>query len=42
MGLTFMSERIKYIDGRLFLNSEIGIGTRVTLNIPLDSVRSDT
>ncbi|MFI1773286.1 ATP-binding protein [Thalassobellus citreus] len=35
MGMTFMRERIKYIDGRLFLNSEIGKGTRVTLNIPL-------
>jgi signal transduction histidine kinase len=36
MGLTFMQERIKYIDGRLFLNSEEGSGTRVTLNIPLN------
>jgi len=35
MGMTFMRERIKYIDGRLFLNSEEGKGTRVTLNIPL-------
>ena len=35
MGMTFMKERIKYIDGRLFLNSELGKGTRVTLNIPL-------
>lgn len=35
MGMTFMHERIKYINGRLFLNSEIGRGTRVTLNIPL-------
>ncbi|RIA09938.1 histidine kinase [Flavobacteriaceae bacterium MAR_2010_72] len=35
MGLTFMRERIKFIDGRLFLNSEEGRGTRVTLNIPL-------
>ena len=35
MGMTFMRERIKYIDGRLFLTSEIGKGTRVTLNIPL-------
>ncbi len=35
MGMTFMKERIKYIDGRLFLNSEKGKGTRVTLNIPL-------
>lgn len=35
MGLTFMKERIKYINGRLFLNSELNKGTRVTLNIPL-------
>ena len=35
MGMTFMKERIKYIDGRIFLNSEIGKGTRVTLNIPI-------
>jgi signal transduction histidine kinase len=35
MGMTFMRERIKYIDGRLFLNSEKGKGTRVTLNIPI-------
>lgn len=35
MGMTFMQERIKYIDGRLFLTSETGKGTRVTLNIPL-------
>ncbi|MEC3907768.1 ATP-binding protein [Tamlana sp. 2201CG12-4] len=37
MGMTFMKERIKYIDGRLFLTSEEGKGTRVTLNIPLVS-----
>lgn len=37
MGMTFMRERIKFIDGRLFLNSEIGKGTRVTLNIPLSN-----
>ncbi len=36
MGMTFMQERIKYIDGRLFLTSEAGKGTRVTLNIPLN------
>lgn len=35
MGMTFMRERIKYINGRLFLNSELDKGTRVTLNIPL-------
>ncbi|MFL1011446.1 ATP-binding protein [Flavisericum labens] len=36
MGMTFMRERINYIGGRLFLNSELGKGTRVTLNIPLN------
>ena len=36
MGLTFMKERIKYVNGRLFLTSNTGSGTRVTLNIPLD------
>jgi len=35
MGMTFMRERMKYIDGRLFLHSEKGKGTRITLNIPL-------
>lgn len=35
MGMTFMKERINYIDGRLFVTSEEGKGTRVTLNIPL-------
>ena len=37
MGMTFMKERIKYIEGRLFLTSEKGKGTRVTLNVPLGS-----
>ncbi|WP_203257204.1 ATP-binding protein [Hyunsoonleella ulvae] len=40
MGMTFMQERIKYIDGRLFLTSEAGKGTRVTLNIPLNESRT--
>ncbi|MDB2385328.1 type IV pili methyl-accepting chemotaxis transducer N-terminal domain-containing protein [Polaribacter sp.] len=35
MGLTFMKERIKYIEGRFFLHSEVDKGTRVTLNIPI-------
>ena len=35
MGLTFMKERIKYIEGRFFINSEVGKGTRVTLNVPI-------
>ncbi|WP_282117678.1 ATP-binding protein [Maribacter aquivivus] len=32
MGLFFMKERIDYINGRLFINSELGQGTRVTIN----------
>lgn len=35
MGLTFMKERISYIDGRLFITSNPEVGTRVTLNIPI-------
>lgn len=35
MGLTFMQERINYINGRLFINSSPNEGTRVTLNVPL-------
>ncbi|EAZ81904.1 sensor histidine kinase [Algoriphagus machipongonensis] len=35
MGLTFMQERINYINGRLFINSSENEGTRVTLNVPL-------
>lgn len=37
MGLTFMKERIQFINGRLFLSSEKEKGTRVTLNIPIRS-----
>ena len=35
MGLLFMEERIKYINGRLFINSEKGAGTKITLNTPI-------
>lgn len=35
MGLTFMKERIKYIQGRIFINSSPNEGTKVTLNVPL-------
>ncbi|MFB9054339.1 type IV pili methyl-accepting chemotaxis transducer N-terminal domain-containing protein [Formosa undariae] len=35
MGMTFMNERINYIDGRLFINSSEASGTRITLNIPI-------
>lgn len=37
MGLAFMKERSKFINGRLFIHSELGVGTRVTLNMPLNS-----
>jgi signal transduction histidine kinase len=32
MGLFFMKERMSYINGRLFINSTPGGGTRVTIN----------
>jgi two-component system sensor histidine kinase DegS len=35
MGLFFMRERVNYVNGRLFINSTIGEGTRITINIPL-------
>lgn len=35
MGLIFMEERIKYINGRLFINSEKGVGTKITINAPI-------
>lgn len=35
MGLFFMKERVHYVNGRLFINSVIGEGTRITINIPL-------
>jgi len=36
MGMTFMRERINYINGRFFINSKLNEGTRITLNIPLN------
>ncbi|NNE76801.1 MAG: PAS domain-containing protein [Pricia sp.] len=36
MGLFFMKERIGYINGRLFINSAPGKGTRVTINYKTD------
>ena len=36
MGLFFMKERISYINGRLFIHSEVGKGTRVTINYKTD------
>lgn len=35
MGMFFMKERMEYINGRVFLNSELGNGTRVVLNYPI-------
>ncbi len=35
MGVFFMRERISYINGRLFINSTLGEGTRVTINYHL-------
>ncbi|MEY2868111.1 MAG: hypothetical protein RIR01_529 [Bacteroidota bacterium] len=35
MGLLFMKERVQYINGRVFINSIPGEGTRITFNIPL-------
>lgn len=35
MGLVFMKERIQYINGRVFINSIPGEGTRITFNIPI-------
>ena len=35
MGLTFMQERITYVNGRIFINSAPNKGTKVTLNVPL-------
>lgn len=37
MGLFFMKERISYINGRLFINSVPGKGTRVTINYKTDT-----
>jgi len=35
MGMVFMKERIKYINGRFFVDSSPQNGTRITLNIPI-------
>ncbi len=37
MGLFFMKERISYINGRLFINSILGEGTRITINYSLNN-----
>ncbi len=38
MGLFFMKERISYINGRLFINSVPGKGTRVTINYKTNEI----
>nr|WP_315154520.1 ATP-binding protein [uncultured Flavobacterium sp.] len=35
MGLIFMKERVQYINGRVFINSILHEGTRITFNIPI-------
>ena len=37
-GLSFMQERVAYINGRLFIHSKIDDGTRITINVPIDSI----
>ncbi|MRI00174.1 PAS domain-containing protein [Kriegella sp. EG-1] len=37
MGLFFMKERISYINGRLFINSILGKGTKVTINYKIQN-----
>lgn len=39
MGLLFMEERIKYINGRIFINSAPNEGTRIGINIKLDKIK---
>ncbi|MEC3966404.1 type IV pili methyl-accepting chemotaxis transducer N-terminal domain-containing protein [Flagellimonas halotolerans] len=39
MGVFFMKERISYINGRLFINSSPGEGTRVTINYNLNETK---
>lgn len=38
MGLFYMKERISYINGRLFIHSELGKGTRITINYKTEEV----
>ena len=40
MGLLFMNERIQYINGRVFINSIPGEGTRITFNIPISKLEN--
>ncbi|MEL6718849.1 MAG: PAS domain-containing sensor histidine kinase, partial [Bacteroidota bacterium] len=40
MGLAFMKERVSFINGRIFVRSELGKGTRITLNMPIENNNS--
>lgn len=40
MGLFYMKERISYINGRLFIHSEPGKGTRITINYKTDNTEN--
>ena len=42
MGMTFMKERVNYINGRLFVNSSPENGTKITVNIPLEKLGTNT
>lgn len=37
MGLSSMKERAKYVNGRIFVNSSPGNGSKITINVPLVS-----
>lgn len=37
MGISFMRERVNFIDGRLFIHSTPNQGTRITINMPLQA-----
>ncbi|MFS4466752.1 type IV pili methyl-accepting chemotaxis transducer N-terminal domain-containing protein [Maribacter sp. 2210JD10-5] len=41
MGVLSMKERISYINGRLFINSILGKGTRVTINYKINNTFED-
>ncbi len=40
MGMMFMKERIKYINGRFFVDSLPEQGTKITLNVPIEVVKN--
>jgi len=42
LGLFFMRERISYINGRIFINSKRGEGTRITINMDLSDTAWQT